>query len=173
MEALNLTVKDVDLKAQVLHIRNAKFEKDRTVPFSDELTETFNRYLFSSRHTCPDDNFFTSPFGGHYNGKSVGSMFRQLLAEAQITHCGRNKGPRVHDFRHTFAVTCLKKWINAGADIQARLPILSAYLGHADLRGTQRYLRLTSQMFPRITELFEKSFGAVFTAERTNNEQTY
>ena len=158
-EALNLCVKDIDFETATLNIRNTKFGKDRTVPFGDDLLVALKKYFFTSHHSKPEDYFFTSPYGGRYNGKTVGNMFRKLLEEAGITHCGRNKGPRIHDFRHTFSVTCLKNWLNSGAEIQVKLPILSAYLGHADLRGTQRYLRLTSQMYPCITELFDSKFG--------------
>jgi len=170
MEALNLLVRDVDLKKRTLLIRNTKFGKDRIVPFGEELAETFDKYLFASHFTESDDYFFTSPHGGRYSGKTISSMFHQLREKAGIVHCGRGKRPRIHDFRHTFAVTFLKKWFDSGANIQTKLPILSAYLGHADLRGTQQYLHLTSQMYPRIIQLFESSYGDVFPKVGVINE---
>lgn len=162
MEALNLLVSDVDLEKRTLLIRDTKFGKDRNVPFGEELAKTLERYLRISHFSKPSDYFFTSPRGGRYSGKTVGAAFHEFREKAGIYHGGRNKGPRIHDFRHTFAVTRLKKWFDEGADIQTKLPVLSAYLGHCDLRGTQRYLRLTSQMYPRITRLFEDKFGDVF-----------
>lgn len=62
-------------------------------------------------------------------------------------------------FRHTFAVHCLNNWVLAGEDLTAGLPVLSTYLGHNDLSGTQRYLQLTAQMYPDITQKLEKQFG--------------
>jgi integrase len=162
MEALNLLIRDVDFEKQTLLIRNTKFGKDRIIPFGDELTESLNKYFSISHFTKPDDYFFTSPKGGRYNGKTVEAMFHQIREKAGIVYCGRNKGPRIHDFRHTFAVTRLRKWFDTGVDIQIKLPVLSAYLGHADLRGTQRYLQLTSQMYPRIIHLFEDKYGDIF-----------
>ena len=64
-----------------------------------------------------------------------------------------------HDMRHTFAVHCLNSWVLAGEDLTAGLPVLSTYLGHNDLSGTQRYLQLTAQMYPDITQKLEKQFG--------------
>jgi len=47
----------------------------------------------------------------------------------------------------------------SGVDISAAMPLLSAYLGHSNLQGTQHYLRLTADIFPHITELLEMKFG--------------
>ncbi len=68
---------------------------------------------------------------------------------------------RFHELRHTFSVHCLKKWILAGKDMNAALPVLSAYLGHKDLSGTQDYLRLTADMYPDIIKAMELRFGDV------------
>ena len=87
--------------------------------------------------------------------------FRQCLFNANIPYNG--KGPRIHDLRHTFAVTCLKNWVIAGNDIDSMLPVLSAYLGHKSMSGTQHYLRLTAEMFPQITESVEKKFGPIIS----------
>ncbi len=38
--------------------------------------------------------------------------------------------PRLHDLRHSFAVRTLLDWYRTGDDVQARLPLLSTYLGH-------------------------------------------
>lgn len=86
-------------------------------------------------------------------------MFRQILFVARIPHTGN--GPRMHDFRHTFAVECLKKWVRSGKDITSALPVLSAYLGHKGLQSTQDYLRLTAEMFPDITARIQSHFGNI------------
>ena len=39
------------------------------------------------------------------------------------------------------------------------LPYLSAYLGHADLRGTQYYLRLTADAYPQVAAIAQAGFG--------------
>ena len=50
-------------------------------------------------------------------------------------------GPRPYDLRHTFAVQRLSSWYRQGADLHARLPWLSAYMGHDDILGTETYLK--------------------------------
>ena len=91
--------------------------------------------------------------------RAVYTTFRHILEDAGIPHTGR--GPRIHDFRHTFSVCCLKKRILSGKDLNAALPVLSAYLGHKGLNGTQKYLRLTADMYPDIVKTVELPFGDV------------
>lgn len=77
--------------------------------------------------------------------------FRRFLWKAGISHGGKGYGPRIHDFRHTFAVHCLKKWSIEGKDLMTYLPILRVYLGHSTFEETAYYLRLTADVFPDIT----------------------
>jgi len=70
-------------------------------------------------------------------------------------------GPRVHSFRHGFAVKCLKKWVLEGNDLTVMLPYLSAYMSHSDFRATQYYLRLTSDIYPDIVRQTEAAFGYI------------
>lgn len=159
-EALTLQVQNVDLEKGVLHIANSKFGMDRLVPMAPNLTarcRSFAKKLHS--RSMPERFFFPAPDGGKYSRAGVYSMFRQILWEAEIPHTG--KGPRIHDFRHTFAVHCLKKWVREGKDLFAVLPVLSVYLGHKGLAGTQDYLRLTAEMFPGIIAATENRFGSV------------
>jgi integrase len=83
--------------------------------------------------------------------------FREYLWSAKIHHSAH--GPRVHDLRHTYCVHCLKRWVLEGKDLTNLLPYLSAYLGHADFRGTQYYLRLTADLYPDIIQKTEASLG--------------
>ena len=86
-------------------------------------------------------------------------QFQYLLSHANIPYFGAGRGPRPHDTRHTFAVHCLNSWVRSGEDLTAALPVLSRYLGHAGIRGTQNYLQLTAQMYPDITARLEEQFG--------------
>lgn len=51
-----------------------------------------------------------------------------------------------HDLRHTFAVNVLIDWYSAGVDLSARLPVLSAFLGHNSPEATYWYLQATPQL---------------------------
>jgi len=103
------------------------------------------------------DFFFPSPYGGHYSEATVYKLFREILWKAKISHTG--EGPRLHDFRHSYSVHCLKRWVLNGDDLTNLLPYLSKYLGHNDLRGTQHYLRLTADLYPKIVACVEQSFS--------------
>ena len=157
-EALNLTIQDVDLKNGTLYIRNTKFNKERVLPMAESLKERCLIYCSAAQiGRMGNPYFFPSPSGDHYSESTVYKLFREVLRQAGISHLGRGKGPRIHDFRHVFAVNCLKKWVLEGKDLNNCLPYLSAYLGHEDLRGSQRYLRLTADLYPDIISKVEES----------------
>ena len=157
-EALRLTLQDIDFNKGTLYIRNTKFNKDRILPMTDNLTERCRKYCKNvGIGKMGNPYFFPSPYGGHYSESTIYVLFRAVLRQAKISHLGRGKGPRIHDFRHVFAVNCLKKWVLYGRDLNNCLPYLSAYLGHEDMRGSQRYLRLTADLYPDITSKIEKT----------------
>ena len=166
-EALNLTVGDVNTEEGTLTIRNAKFHKDRLVPMHLSLVERCRVYR-EEMHLVgqPKDIFFPSPQGGRYSERVLYAYFRRFLWEAGISHGGRGKGPRVHDFRHTFAVHCLKRWVRTRVDLTVALPYLSAYLGHTGLKGSQRYLRVTADLYPDIVRAMDERFGHILPGDR-------
>jgi integrase/recombinase XerD len=157
-EALNLKRDDVDLKQGTLFIRDAKFEKERIVPMAESLIESCRQYA-DKVHNYESCNpfFFPSPYGGRYKETTIYHLFREILWKAGISHSG--KGPRLHDIRHSFSVHCLKKWVSNEEDLLSLLPYLSVYLGHVDLRGTQHYLRLTADLYPKIIASVEENFS--------------
>ena len=161
-EALKLTVTDVDLDHGVLLLREAKFRKDRLVPVSARLTERLRCYAAAVDRTRDRGQaFFPNRVGGQYTKWAAYGIFRRLLRAAGISHGGRGRGPRLHDVRHTYAVHRLEDWYRQGANLAAKLPVLSAYMGHQSLAGTQRYLRLTPALFPEVVASVEAVVGHV------------
>lgn len=159
-EALRLTVADVDLDAGVLLIREGKFRKDRLVPVSPGIAHRLRRYAAAlERERDLDHAFFPKHDGSHYDKRAVYAVFRGLLRDAGISHGGRGHGPRLHDLRHTFAVHRLEDWYRRGDDLSAKLLVLSAYMGHQSLAGTQRYLQLTPALFPDVVARLEAFLG--------------
>ena len=69
---------------------------------------------------------------------------------SHIHHTGN--GPRVHDFRHTFAVHTLEKQLAEGYDPMIIVPRLAAYLGHKSYRETCWYIHLTIASFPELAQ---------------------
>lgn len=90
------------------------------------------------------------------------TRFRSYLADAGIPHF--TGGPHPHSLRHGFAVANLRSWAADGADLAVMLPYLACYMGHADLRGTQYYLRLTADAYPDVIAKAQLRFGYVIPA---------
>lgn len=160
-EVLKLRVRDVDLDQGIITVRQAKFRKDRLVPPALSLVNRLRRYTEHFGNRSPDAIFFPGPSGGPFALRTVYTVFRELLMQCGIAHAGRGKGPRIHDYRHLFAVHTLRRWYRTGEDLDAKLPLLATYLGHQHLSGTQRYLHLTAELFPEITARLDATFGEV------------
>lgn len=161
-EALHLKISDVDFDKGILFIRGSKFNKDRIIPLSGSLAKMFINYqaLFNS-NTVPEDYFFRNKNETPLTHDRVYQVYRKLLWKARISHGGKGKGPRLHDFRHAFCVHTLAKQVQDGVDLYVALPILSVYLGHSSVRGTQRYLRLTAEAYPDLIDKVFRTCGYV------------
>jgi len=160
-EVLKLRVRDVDLNQGIITVRQGKGRKDRLVPPALPLVNRLRTYAAHFENRPPDASFFPGVSGRPFALRTVYTLFRQLLLRCGIPHAGRGKGPRIHDYRHLFAVHALRRWYREGADLDAKLPLLATYLGHQHLSGTQYYLHLTAELFPEITARAEAAFGDV------------
>lgn len=160
-EVLNLRIRDVDLDQGIITVRQGKFRKDRLVPPALSLVNRLRKYAGHFDSRPPDAVFFPGPNGCPFALRTVYTLFREILLQCEIPHAGRGKGPRIHDYRHLFAVHTLRRWYRDGEDLEAKLPLLATYLGHQHLSGTQHYLHLTAEIFPEITARVEAAFGEV------------
>lgn len=160
-EALELTCEDVNLHDNSLLVRNSKNGLDRTVPFSDTLSEVLTVYLeyrneYSKLLYNISNRFFIRSDGKDCKVSTVYRWFRKILYRAGISHGGKGIGPRIHDFRHTMACHSLAQMSETGLDLYYSLPILSTYLGHRSLSATDSYLRLTAQMYPELASKIDR-----------------
>jgi site-specific recombinase XerD len=155
-----LSIKNADIKFDKRHIliRKTKNGSERIVPINDGLCEVLQQYAnyrdkIPVRHvSSPNSFFFIKSDGMYCNAQSVYKWFRLLLAECSIPYVGNHHGPRVHDLRHTFAVHALVQMAHNGMDLYSSLPIISACLGHKSLTATEKYVRLTSEMYPELVD---------------------
>ena len=60
------------------------------------------------------------------------------------------------------AVYSFKQMTDSGLDMYVALPILSTYLGHKTIFATEKYVRLTLQLFPYIEEKFHSMVDRIF-----------
>lgn len=106
--------------------------------------------------------FFTAPDGRPCQVGTIHENFRFVLNKAGVPYDGRSKGPRVHDLRHTFCVNALVKMANAGYDLYYAMPVLMTYMGHKSLEATNRYVRMTEEMYPNILKKVDEAYRYIF-----------
>jgi len=150
-EALSLEKKDVNLTEKHVTVRHSKNSTERIVPISDSLADVclqyerrktlFKKHFVSNLFFVKNDN---TPCGQH----TASTSFRKIMWKAGIPYKGKGIGPRLHDLRHTFACHSLVKMTETGLDLHSSLPILSTYLGHRTLESTDKYVRLTAEIYP-------------------------
>lgn len=154
-EALGIDVKDVDFTTNVITILRGKLDKERIIPMSDSLSSMLKKYTDEcTAGFRQDEPLFYYRRGERLEGHQIYQHFRLTLLRSGIPYKGKDKGPRLHDFRHTFAVNAMNKMADDRKDLYVALPILSAYLGHESVESTERYVRLTEERIGSITERF-------------------
>ena len=150
-EALKLRVQDVYLEDGYFMIREAKFDKERLIPMSESLLATCKTYK-NTMELMDDDYFFPSIDYSQLSPNTIYNRFRKILWDSHIPYGGKGSGPRLHDLRHTCAVHALNNWVQDEKDVYSLLPVLSKFLGHESIRSTERYLRLTAEIYPDIIQ---------------------
>lgn len=158
-EAIRLHRDDVDIKQGLLRIRQTKFGKDRFVPLHPSTTRALARYIRRRNDLYPVQaypHFFLSDQGKPLTDCMVRWTFVKLSRQIKIRGPAASSGPRLHDFRHRFAVRTLLTWYRTGVDVEARMPALSTYLGHAHVTDTYWYLSAAPELLALTAARLEK-----------------
>jgi integrase/recombinase XerD len=158
-EALNLESRDVNWAEGVLTIRTSKFGKSRLVPLHPTTKDVLTQYAVQRIQRFPDRPtaaFFPSKTGARLDAGQVRLTFYRVSRLIGIRGASASHGPRLHDFRHRFAVETLLRWYRSGEDVRQRLPILSTYLGHVHVTDTYWYLSNTPELMAAAGDRLEK-----------------
>ncbi len=160
-EALRLRPCDVNFQDRVLSIWGTKFFKSRLLPIGKSPAVALTHYAQQRPPVRPSDehppSFFTTRIGKPVRLGRLEAAFVRLRELAGIRRPSTDRWqPRLHDLRATFAVHRLVAWYREGADLQTRLPLLSTYLGHVNISGTQAYLPLTHELLAEASRRFER-----------------
>lgn len=148
-EAIRLDHTDLDLPDGVLTVRESKFGKSRLLPLHPTTAEALRGYLRLRDRLHPHPSapaVFISPAGTRLLYCNVQATFARLARRAGLRPRSASCRPRIHDLRHSFAVASLLDAYAAGQDGQARLALLSTYLGHVDPAATYWYLSAAPEL---------------------------
>jgi integrase/recombinase XerD len=120
--------------------------KSRQLPLHATTLQALARYQMLRDLLCPAPaSLLVSTTGARLCHETVQPVFRLLLGQARISQEPPLRAT-IHGLRHTFAVNTLLGWYRDGQDVQARMPALSAYLGHAGPAATYWYLSATPEL---------------------------
>jgi len=157
-EALGIRHRDLNLRNGSFRIGPSK-GRIRWVPFRRDLGRELRTFL---DRDCPDRNpdgfIFSKDNGSRRRVSPTSTIFCGVFRRCGLKPAAGRIGPRVHDLRHSMAVHCLQRWYHQGRDVPRMLPWLSAYLGHRDLLGTERYLHATPELLAIASRRFQQEF---------------
>ena len=165
-------VKDVNLEEGCIVVKGGKNRKDRIVLIHPSLVERC-RAIKENIHkqSSEEEFFFMLRPGREMTLGNVYHNFRRYLEKAGIPHTGR--GPRVHDFRHSYCVHLLLKWNSEGKDLLTWLPYMRTMLGHEGFEETAYYLKLTVEAYPFIRENLTRAFPSIIEEVSFNDHEFY
>ena len=161
-EVISLKDPDVDLRQGLITVRKGKFNKTRILPVHDTTRKELCAYVQRRGELAPiraTDHFFVSSRGSKLNNSIVHHAFIQISVHIGMRALDDHLGPRIHDLRHTFAVRTLIDWHRMGIDPEQRLPLLSAYLGHAKVSDTYWYLSAIPELMDAVNTRLEHFLG--------------
>ena len=159
-----LKTSNVDLEYGIVHVRNAKGNRDRIVPMHKTLTESVKIYSISG---IPQEEnlFFPSGTGNPISCSWIREAFLKCIRYIGIEKPDLPKHSRnicLHCLRHSFAVAAFRRLDNNGLDMYDEIPVLSTYMGHENLYGTEHYLHMTAENSRDILDKVEEFNKGIF-----------
>lgn len=166
-ETLMIRIKDVDLEEGIIRLRVTKGSKERYAVLSESMRALLEEYAGKTFYLLGEEDFiFSNRKGGALRLDWLEDVHVRLLCMAGIPSASASGNTkRLHDWRHTYAVTAFKQMVEREHDMYVALPVLSAYMGHGSITATERYLRLAVNLYPYLQEKFDTTFEDVFGKE--------
>ena len=155
-ECCRLTVADYDGTTATLMIVATKFGRSRLVPLSESAAAHVESHLSSLPVAHLESPLFPNTGGRPFSVRALDyawQLTRDLLLPAGKTEWNR-RPPRPYDLRHTMITKALEEWLAQGIDVDARMPYLSAYVGHRKMEDTYWYLSATDALLGTASEMF-------------------
>ena len=164
-EAIGLDRDDVDDRHGLVRVIDSKFGKSREVPLHDSAMQRARRLRPAARSAVPAaclrgvlrlDRRHPAAHRNIHRTSSPG-----LCETVGLTPRSARCRPTLHDLRHRFAVSTLLDWHRAGVDVQARLPLLATYMGHAEPANTFWYLTAAPELLGLVAERLEPTMEGI------------
>ena len=148
-----------DLTSDGLVVRQTKFRKSRLVPILESTQDALAKYLvIRKRAHSTSNHIFVPSTGRPLHADTLSIQFLQLARQVGIRGGVGERGPRLHDLRHSFAVRCLESAVADDPDSVCRhMLALSTYLGHSCVSSTYWYLEATPTLLHQIAQAAEKA----------------
>jgi integrase/recombinase XerD len=161
-EVIRLDRDDVDWAEGVLTIRDSKFDNSREVPLHPSTLDALKAYGHLRDRLCPrpeTTSLLVSAAGRRLVYVTVQQTFAGLVRAAGLKPRSQRCRPRPHDTRHAFACKVLLGWYRGGVDVEAHMPLLSTYLGHASPADTYWYLSAVPELLSLAAQRREHILG--------------
>jgi integrase/recombinase XerD len=159
-EALALDREDVDLNRKLLIVRHGKGSRSRLVPLHSSTAQALQRYSDLRDRVYPRPQtsaFFLCERGTRLLYGTALRWFSMVACQLGLRKAGDRRGPRIHDLRHYFAIRTMLNWYRSNIDVDAHLPELSTFLGHARVSDTYWYLSATPELLMLATRRLERA----------------
>jgi integrase/recombinase XerD len=143
-------------------VADSKFGKSRQVFLHDSAIVALRDYQRRRDRYCPGPaapSFFISTRGTRLDAHNITHTFAKLVNTAGIQAPVGRRRPRLHDLRHSLTIATLLDYYRDGGDVQARLPLLSTWLGHVDPKSTYWYLQAVPELLGLAVGRLEHGFG--------------
>jgi integrase/recombinase XerD len=163
-EVCSLNVDDIDEDSGVVRIVNSKFNKSRQVLLHHTTLDALAVYRRQRQIMCPSSStpaLLINSYGRRLHAGNATRTFAELVDTAGIVARPGQRRPRLHDIRHSVAVWTLMDFYRDGGDVQARLPLLSTWLGHVDPKSTYWYLQAVPELLALAVGRLEDDRGQV------------
>ena len=128
-EVCNLKISDIDSKRMVINIKNAKGNKDRIAPLSENILKLLREYY---KEFKPKEYLFEGQFGGKYSHTSCNNIVKKYLGDDYHFHL----------LRHS----CFTNLTDQGVDIHA----IQKLAGHNSSKETEIYLQMSSSTLQKL-----------------------
>jgi integrase len=161
-EVIALDDEDLDIEEAVFLVRNTKFGKKRLVPLHPTTTAALAGYKELRDELCPGRKtpaLLVSSRGTRLLHSNIGLTFAGLASRCGIIARSGSCRPRLHDFRHAFAVASLLDCYRDGEDVATLLPRLATYLGHSDPKHTFWYLSAAPELMALAGQRLDAHLG--------------